>query len=282
MRPATGCSVSRRQVRPAIRAPPSPEVSRMPRPTTELPIYVINLPASTDRRSSMERQGAALGLRLQFFEAVNGRQPHPLFGHVAEKKRLLRKGRPFRPGEIGCWASHYLLWQRCLESGQPMIVLEDDVALDPALPALLADLRQLPDEVGYFRLHAADRPSEPWLCFGDHVLHRYWRSPLCTFGYYLAPAAAARFLRHADEWVVAVDDYMDLAWLHGVECLGLKRGLVSSDESFDSIIQAREGEKESVGPWRWLAREGYRLRLDVRRLLHDLPERFRTRAESCS
>lgn len=248
---------------------------------TDLPIYVINLPASADRRSSMERQAGALGLRFRFFEAVNGRQPHPLFSHVAEKKRLLRKGRPFRPGEIGCWASHYLLWQRCVESGQPMIVLEDDIAIDPALPAFLADLRQLPADVGYFRLHAADRPSEPWRCVGDHVLHRYWRSPLCTFGYYLAPEAAARFLRHADEWVVAVDDYMDLAWLHGVECLGLKPGLVSSDESFDSIIQAREGRKEPVGPRHWLAREGYRLKLDARRFLHDLPQRFRTRTENC-
>ena len=253
----------------------------MPRPTSELPIYVINLPASADRRLSMERQAAALGLRFRFFEAVNGREPHPLFGHVAERKRLLRKGRPFRPGEIGCWASHYLLWQRCLESGQPMIVLEDDIVIDPRLPGLLADLRQLPQEIGYFRLHAADRPSEPWCCFGDFVLHRYWRSPLCTFGYYLAPAAAERLLRHADEWILPVDDYMDLAWLHGVECLGLRPGLVSSDESFESIIRSRQGQKESVGPWRWLAREGYRLKLDVRWFLHNLPGRFRTRAVSC-
>lgn len=254
----------------------------MSRSTSELPIYVINLPASVDRRASMELQATALGLRFRFFEAVDGHQPHPLFAHVAERERRLRKGRPFRPGEIGCWASHYLLWQRCLESGQPLVVLEDDISIDPRLPGMLADLRHLPDDVGYFRLHAADRPSEPWLRFGDSVLHRYWRSPLCAFGYYLSPAAAERFLRHADEWVVAVDDYMDLAWLHGVECLGLKPGLVSGDVTFDSVIQAGRGRKESVGPWGWAMREGYRLKLGIRWFLHNLPERFRARALACS
>ena len=145
----------------------------MSRSTSELPIYVINLPASADRRVSMERQAAALGLRFRFFEAVNGRQPHPLFGHVAEKKRLLRKGRPFRPGEMGCWASHYLLWQHCVEGGVPIIVLEDDIVLDPRLPEVLQALPALPEDVGYFRLHAADCPSTPWRRFGDFVLHRY-------------------------------------------------------------------------------------------------------------
>ena len=243
----------------------------MPRSTSELPIYVINLPASADRRVSMERQAAALGLRFRFFEAVNGRQPHPLFGHVAEKKRLLRKGRPFRPGEIGCWASHYLLWQRCVESGQPMLVLEDDIAIDPRLPGLLADLPQLPEEVGYFRLHAADRPSEPWCRFGDFVLHRYWRSPMCTLGYYLAPAAAKRFLAHADAWILPVDDYMDLAWLHGVECLGLKPGVVSAIDGFDSTIRADGKQKATVGPAGLLRREAHRTWLSLRWHLHNLP-----------
>lgn len=240
-----------------------------------LQLYVVNLPGSVERRASMEQQAAQLGLQLTFFAAVDGRVPNPLFAHVNVDRRQACKGRPFRPGEIGCWASHYLLWQRCVDSGQPMIVLEDDIVLEPPLLEMLRALPQLPADIGYFRLHAADRPSRPWRGFGGFVLHRYWRSPMCTFGYYLAPEAAARFLRHADEWVIPVDDYMDLAWLHGVECLGLKPGLVSSGEMFDSTIRVGGKQKMRVGGWGWVTREAFRVWLGLRAFLHDFPARLR-------
>lgn len=243
-------------------------------PMQDIPLHVINLPASHERRASMQDQARALGLSLQFFEAVNGRQPNALFAHVHEARRLARKGRPFRPGEIGCWASHYLLWQQCVASGRPMIVLEDDIQLDAGLPQLLQALPLLPADIGYFRLHATDAPSREWARFGGFALHRYWRSPMCTFGYYLAPAAAERFLRHAGEWVLPVDDYMDLAWLHEVECLGLKPGVVSS-AGFVSTIRSGDRGKGRIGLKGLLLREAHRAWLQLRWSLHNLPARLR-------
>ena len=76
----------------------------MTRPSADLPLYVINLPASADRRASVQRQAAALGIELTLWEAINGSVQHPLFAKVDEKRRLACKGRPFRAGEIGCWA----------------------------------------------------------------------------------------------------------------------------------------------------------------------------------
>ena len=239
-----------------------------------LQLHVINLPGSVERRKSMEAQAAALGLSLVFFEAVNGRAAHPLFDHVNVRKRQARKGRPFRPGELGCWASHYLLWQRCVASGKPMIVLEDDIFLDARFPEMLHALPLVPADVGYFRLHAEDRSSVAWRRFGDFVLHRYWNNPSCTFGYYLAPVAAERFLRHATEWVVPVDDYMDLAWLHGVKCLGLKPGMVSGGDVFDSTIRADSKEKVGVGVQGWVTREAHRAWLGLRWFLYNLPARL--------
>jgi len=236
----------------------------MSRPSSDLSFYVINLPASIDRRASMQRQAEALGLEMHFSEAVNGHQPHPLFSHVDEKKRLACKGRAFRPGEVGCWASHYQLWQRCVEIGRPIIVLEDDTVLASVVVEILRALPQLPKEVEYFRLNAKNRPSTPWWRFGEFVLHRYWRSPLGAFGYYLAPSAAEKFLRHAGDWILPVDDYMDLAWLHGVDCLGLKPGVVSTGGVFDSTIRAEGKRKPSVGLRGWVSRELYRATLSVR------------------
>lgn len=247
---------------------------------TELVLHVINLPRSTGRRASMQAQAAALGLSLTFFEAVDGHASHPLFAHVHAGKRQARKGRPFRPGELGCWASHYLLWQQCVANGKPMIVLEDDIMLDSRFPELLRVLPLVPANVGYFRLHAENRASVAWQQFGSFVLHRYWDNPSCTFGYYLAPLAAERFLRHAAEWVVPVDDYMDLAWLHGVECLGLKPGVVSGGDVFDSTIRAYDKKKAAVGVKGWMTREAHRAWLDLRWFQYNLFARLRLRLHS--
>ena len=254
----------------------------MTRPPADLPLYVINLPASVDRRASIQRQAAALGIEITLWDAVNGSESHPLFAKVDEKRRMACKGRPFRPGEIGCWASHYLLWQKCVDSGRPMVVFEDDIAIDPRFLDVLRDLPSLPDSVGYFRLNAADRSSSPWVQFGGFVLHRYWRSPFGAFGYYLAPSAAEKFLRHADRWVLPVDDYMDLAWLHGVECLGLKPGLVRTGHLFDSVIRVQSKAKPGIGLFGWLSREAYRAGLKVRWFSYNLTSRLRWRTRPSS
>ncbi len=38
--------------------------------------------------------------------------------------------------EMGCFASHYQLWQRCVELGEPIIILEHDAVLRSAIPPL--------------------------------------------------------------------------------------------------------------------------------------------------
>ena len=240
----------------------------------DMPVYVINLATSSQRRESISRQAEEMALRVEFVTAVDGSKPHPLFTHVDPALRQSRKGRPFRAGEMGCWASHYQLWQRCVERGAPIIVLEDDVTLKPGLPDLLKALPLLPDGIEYFRLHAASRPGRTALRFGQFQLYQYWRSPMCAFGYYLTPAAAQRFLRHARQWVLAVDDYMDQAWLHGVECLGLAQGVVSNQDEFASVICAQPRPRVKLGLRGWASRESYRAWLRLRSELHNLPLRW--------
>ncbi|GHP91418.1 glycosyltransferase family 25 protein [Helicobacter pylori] len=35
------------------------------------------------------------------------------------------------PREFGCYLSHYFLWKECVKTNQPVVILEDDVALEP-------------------------------------------------------------------------------------------------------------------------------------------------------
>ncbi|HDZ9284767.1 TPA: glycosyltransferase family 25 protein, partial [Vibrio cholerae] len=91
-------------------------------------IYVISLKNSLDRRASIEQQMTSHGLKFEFFDAIDGRidPPHPLFANYDYTKRLwLTSGKMPMRGELGCYASHYLLWQKCVELNAPIVVLED-------------------------------------------------------------------------------------------------------------------------------------------------------------
>jgi GR25 family glycosyltransferase involved in LPS biosynthesis len=37
------------------------------------------------------------------------------------------KGKLSRPGVVGCFYSHYALWKKCVELGEPIMIFEDDV-----------------------------------------------------------------------------------------------------------------------------------------------------------
>ncbi|GAA8658556.1 hypothetical protein HpBT335_07190 [Helicobacter pylori] len=48
------------------------------------------------------------------------------------------------PQEFGCYLSHYLLWKECVKTDQPIVILEDDVALEPNFMQALEDCLKSP------------------------------------------------------------------------------------------------------------------------------------------
>ncbi|UOS27797.1 glycosyltransferase family 25 protein [Helicobacter pylori] len=46
--------------------------------------------------------------------------------------------------ELGCYLSHYLLWKECVKTNQPVVILEDDVALEPNFMQALEDCLKSP------------------------------------------------------------------------------------------------------------------------------------------
>ncbi len=48
------------------------------------------------------------------------------------------------PQEFGCYLSHYLLWKECVKTNQPVIILEDDVALEFNFMQALEDCLKSP------------------------------------------------------------------------------------------------------------------------------------------
>lgn len=92
-------------------------------------VLLINLPQSTDRLDRMQTRLQALGLSYEVLEAVDGRvhwsELLPTVDVLAFEHHV---GRDVLPGEIGCYHSHLLAWQRFLESdANTLLVLEDDM-----------------------------------------------------------------------------------------------------------------------------------------------------------
>ena len=190
--------------------------------SVQIPIFIINLERSPDRRVHIDQQFRGLGLSYEFFNAVDGKKDHPLFSHYDAKKRLYCKGCQLSPGEVACFASHYLLWQRCIELQKPIVILEDDVVVAPEFAQVIKELPLVIDQFSYVRLFGLADDSY-WAVrsypFGQAV--KYPKDPAGTQGYVISPQAAQKLILHAERWYLPVDIYLGRFWQHQVESIGL-------------------------------------------------------------
>jgi glycosyl transferase family 25 len=117
-----------------------------------IPVTVISLPKSADRRAVLCPRLDGLGIHHQIFDALDGTTvAAPAGGYY----------RPLLPGEVGCAASHLAVLRQIADGDSEFAcVLEDDTVPSASLPPLLepATLRQLP-RFDVLRLGANIRPG---------------------------------------------------------------------------------------------------------------------------
>lgn len=239
-----------------------------------LTIIVISLERATERRQSIEKQFFELKLPFTFLDAIDGKQGHKLFAHYDADKAKRIGEIPLTPGHLGCYASHYLAWQHCVDLGKPMIVLEDDAMIFPEpFVNFVEQASNLPQEIECVRLFKnKSRNQNSWQVFkqGDLSIAKYLRGHKSATGYYLTPPAARKFLNYAESWAEPVDIEMDQFWANGVECYGVIAPCLTHNPEFESAIdfgintpQARRGLMRLR--WRW-----YLIKGKIMRELHNL------------
>ena len=105
--------------------------------------YVIGLsriPSRFDSATRVYTQLKDFGLDTYFHEGTYGDEVEKIF---AQENRVLHhtsfKGNPvddeyrglcMRLGVMGCFHSHYRLWQKCVELNEPILIFEDDVIFE--------------------------------------------------------------------------------------------------------------------------------------------------------
>ena len=184
--------------------------------------FVISLATAKSRRKRFTAT-AATTLRWEFFDASTGLDATLRYD---ARNALRRGGRSLSQAELGCYSSHYRLWQALLADGAAdrYLILEDDVQVDWPFIERLAD---------------ADRATVPWsllrLWFTLPVPSRKVFGPLFGtyqvvelldhgFGavaYVIDKAAAARLVAALKEVVVPVDVAIEQGWRHGLRNLAV-------------------------------------------------------------
>jgi glycosyl transferase family 25 len=236
-------------------------------------IFVINLASSAARRANMTRQLADLGLAYTLFPAVDGRtEAHRLFGRYDNDLNQHYRGSALSKGQLGCYASHYLLWQKCVELDHPVVVLEDDALLypEPFLEFVNAidALRGRFDCIRLFDNKRKAFSSRRVAGLATVAIHRFDNGHMSATGYFLTPDGARKLLRHSERWHMPVDLYMDRYWVNGVECYGTVPACLTNDPRFDSDIGGGEGEARGFVVR--CRREWFNLTELTRRTLHNL------------
>lgn len=189
----------------------------------QLDIFIVNLARSTQRRASMIAQLDPLGVPYSFFAAVDGKaSKHPLFDRYDPRIAEIRRGFLLTPGELGCYASHYLLWERSVKENRSLLIFEDDVVLNDNFGTAYEAAIESIETYGLLRF--SGHKQRPWVRVATAKdgldIVRLKVGPHGTSCYAVSPKAAKKLLEAAQIWFEPVDCHLDRFWTHGVNCYG--------------------------------------------------------------
>ena len=238
-------------------------------------IFIINLKGSNIRRANISKQLSSLKLDFNIFEAIDGRTSpsHPLLERYNDDLSQTYRAKTLSAGQLGCYASHYLLWQKCAEINQPVIVIEDDALLfKEEILNFIKDIPELPENVECIRLFNNKRRKfssySIFECCSTSI-HKFTKGHMSATGYFLTPSGAKKLLNNSNEWYMAVDIYMDRFWKHGVECYGTAVPCLTNDPKFDSDI-GYEKRTSTRSLFKKCKREWFNLNETIQRHLHNI------------
>jgi glycosyl transferase family 25 len=188
----------------------------------KLAIVVVSLPSSIERRQRVTAHMKDCRHAWRFFDALA--DPALAGLEYDECRALVHRGRKLSPGELGCYASHVSLLRQF--AGQRdtewIVVIEDDVLLDPSLNLLeLCESMSLAD-IEYLRLYARYPKSfRNVVDWKQRHLIRFTTGPYGTQAYLISTRGAQHFLHGISEIARPVDDELDRFWNNGLPIYAL-------------------------------------------------------------
>lgn len=222
-------------------------------------VFIVSLNNATLRRNRVQMVMNKLGVEFEFFNAINGFSglPENLLEHPDDIHRKIFRSRPLTPGEKGCYASHYLLWEKCIELNEPIMILEDDFLPTEYFMKIFPVLPSLHVKYEYLRLEPQIGDATA-LEFFDGLQILLWHNNVrSTTGYSINPSGAARLVKHSKKWLCSVDNFIGESYRTGLKATGVLPYAIYSPDDMESCIQNKV-VLEKVPLYFKLTREVYR------------------------
>lgn len=211
------------------------------------PVIVISLTDSHARRAHITEQLKRADIPFRFFDAERPRE-YP--ASYDAQTRLRTYGNHLTLGEVGCYDSHYRIWQDLARSNEDIwCVLEDDVRLAPGFAVRLSHAVNTPTPWGVMRLNeGGDAGRWPVGRLPDGaILHDHRKQPGGTQAYLIRRDAALTLLAYGKRMVHPVDDMLNRNWEHGIRMISTSPAVVSHCEAIvDTTITGRRKAQRSL------------------------------------
>ncbi len=247
---------------------------------------MINLDRAPERLARISGQLQRLHLPCTRLAAVDARALTPAQRAALDEPAFHRKhGMTPLPGELGCYLSHIDVMRNFLASDAEFaLVLEDDVLLQDSLPAVLQGLMKHRTRWDVAKLSAVHRGTpQPYLELapGHHLAVMLSR---CTgsSAYLMNRHAAEAYLREPGGLLpvqLPYDHVFDQGWRFGIKFRLVTPTPCGHDETIASTITAPAGGSRKFHWTRRLPTYAYRVRNELRRLVHGLRETWRERRD---
>lgn len=221
-----------------------------------IPVLYINLDRDADRRVRMEAEFSRLGVPGQRFPAVlwtalPQAEQDALYSPALNAQQFHL---PLVNGEKGCYASHLAAWQWLLDSEHPaVVVLEDDVALEPGFAAVVDAITALPAGwemvklIGRTGLGKAEKEVRKQDLAPGFSLVDYARVPSLTAGYVISRSGAAKLVASRKPFGRPIDVDLRHWWESDLLIQGVVPAAIALDES---SFQSSIGDKPRGSRWR--------------------------------
>lgn len=244
--------------------------------------FVINLVHDVERRAHMEKQLSTLGLDAEFVPAVDGRSLDAEALVAYDRTRCLRVyGVEMMPNEIGCYVSHYRLYERMVREGIAVaLIMEDDLEIDPRFPRALAALleeERPPWHIVRFETQRGrvaapkSRKDRGTLVrpLGETELFQLKIHVLGLGAYLIRLDGARRMVAFGRRIFMPIDQAMDRFWENGIEPYFVRPQLVRQRPTLASRIGTRDySRRTDVPAWAKVARRCQRIMDSINKRLY--------------
>ncbi|MCI3203360.1 MULTISPECIES: glycosyltransferase family 25 protein [Pandoraea] len=211
------------------------------------PVVVVSLIDSHDRRAHITGQLQKAGIPFRFFDAERMSEYPATYDVTA---RLRTYASHLTLGEVGCYDSHYRIWEELARSNDDAwCVLEDDVDLTPDFGSRLVLALGASVPWGILRLKdggSAGRWKVAQLPDGS-LLHDHRKQPGGTQGYLIRREAALALLGYGRRMIHPVDDMINRNWEHGIRMISMSPDIVvDRGDDLGTTITGRQKAKRSL------------------------------------